>query len=137
MQIEGMKHLTLILTLFFSTLMFASPAYADWESLDDNVDGTTFYVDFDRIRINGGHVYYWQLMDLLKPSSQGILSGKTYYRGDCEMLRYKTLSFIFYEQPMGEGSGESSVSINKEWFYPSPNSMGEYTLKRVCRRAGL
>ena len=55
-----MKHLTLILTLFFST-MFASPAYADWEKVGDDMIGTNFYVDFDRIRTNGGYVYYWDL----------------------------------------------------------------------------
>ena len=135
------KKITLGITFLFSTLMIASPAYADWEKLGEGTDnGTTFYVDFDRIRTNGGYVYYWQLQDLLEPiesGDYGMLSGKTYYRGDCAMLRYKTLSYIFYEQPMGEGSGKSSVSINKEWNYPPPNSPAEIILKRVCEVAAI
>ena len=67
-----MKHLTLILTLFFST-MFASPAYADWEEGCKSVDGDTFYVDFDRIRTNGSYVYYWELSDYLEPINCGDL----------------------------------------------------------------
>ena len=30
--------------------MFASPAYADWKWVSENMNGTTFYVDFDRMR---------------------------------------------------------------------------------------
>ena len=116
--------------------MFASPAYADWEKVIDGVNGT-FYVDFERMRTNGGYVYYWQLADYLEPSPQGILSSKVYYRGDCEMVRHKNLSYIFYVQPMGEGSGETVSPPNPEWKYPPPNSVDEETLKRVCRRAGL
>ena len=116
--------------------MFASPAYADWEEVGDNVDGDTFYVDFDRIRTNGGYVYFWELQDYLEPIEYGMLSYKVYRQGDCEMFRYKILSYIYYEQPMGEGGGESSPP-ETEWRYPIPNSMGEDTLKLVCRRAGL
>jgi len=132
-----MKHLTLILTLFFSTLMFASPAYADWVEVAKGVDGDTFYVDFDRMRTNGSYVYYWQLSDFLEPINYGVLSDKTYKQGDCEMFRYKNLSYSFYKTPMGEGSGDTFSPPNPEWTYPSPNSAGEVILKEVCRRAGL
>ena len=135
MQIVGMKHLTLILTLFFSTLMFASPAYADWEKVTKNVDGDNYYVDFDRIRTNGGYVYWWGLADYLKPTDNGVLSYKVYYQGDCEMFRRKALSFIFYKQSMGEGSGNTFPPPKPEWSYPSPNSTAEETLKRVCKFA--
>ena len=135
MQIEGMKHLTLILSLFFSTLMIASPAYADWESLDDNVDGTTFYVDFDRIRKNGGYVYYWELSNKMEPIESETLSFKTYTQGDCDMFRYKALSWSFHKQPMGEGLGDIKSTPNPEWNYPAPNSSAESILNQVCKFA--
>ena len=85
-----MKHLTLILTLFFSTLMLASPAYADWELVGKSVDGTSAYVDFDRMRKNGGYVYYWELADYFVPrGDMKMLSTKVYRQGDCEMFRFK------------------------------------------------
>ena len=77
MQIEGMRHLTFILTLLFST-MFASNAYVDWEGVVKSENGNTFYVVFDRISTNGGYVYFWDLLDLLKPEVDGDLSIKTY-----------------------------------------------------------
>ena len=134
MQIEGMRHLTLILTLFFST-MFASPAYAKWEKVAVSVSGDTYYVDFDRIRTNGGYVYFWDLSDYLKPTKWGDLSAKSYKQGDCEMFRYKNLSFSYYKQPMGEVFGDSNSPPNPEWVYPSPNSSVEEMLKRVCEYA--
>ena len=127
-----MKHLTLILTLFFSTLMFASPAYADWEMTGENENGTTFYVDFDRMRKNNGYTYYWHLVDRLEPSGTGILSYQVYNQGDCEMFRFKNLSFSFHKQPMGEGSGNADSPPNPEWMYPPPKTPLEMLLKEVC-----
>ena len=129
------RKITLGISLLFSTLMFASPAYADWVEVAENVDGTTYYVDFERMRTNGGYVYYWRLSDYLEPTEYGDFSSKVYNQGDCEMFRRKALSFSFHKQPMGEGSGQSSESINKEWKYPPPNSSGEEILKQVCKFA--
>ena len=125
------KEITLGITLVFSTLMFASPAYADWEEVSGNV-AVTVYVDFDRIRTNGRYVYWWHLSDYLEPSPAGKLSSKVYNQGDCEIFRYKRLSFSFHKQPMGEGSGEIDSIPDTEWNYPSPNSTSEVLLKQVC-----
>ena len=131
------KEITLGITLLFSTLMFASPAYADWEKIGKNFEGDTFYVDFDRIRKNGGYVYFWELGDWLKLTSDGYSSFKSYVQGDCEIFRFKYLSTSFHKQPMGEGSENTDSTPDTEWTYPPPNSVDEFILKRVCRRAGL
>ena len=132
------KKITLGITLLFSTLMFAcGKADVDWRKVTENVNGDNFYVDFDRIRTNGGYVYWWELQDYLEPTEFGHLSYKVYTRGDCEMFRVKTISGISYKQPMGEGSGETYSPPDPEWSYFPPNSAGEETLKQVCRRAGL
>ncbi|MDC0421873.1 hypothetical protein OAN06_02940 [Hellea sp.] len=129
------KKITLGITLFFSTLMFASPAYADWVKLGEGASGNTYYVDFDRMRTNGGYVYYWQLTDFVKPKKNGTLSIKQYEQGDCEVFGIKGLSGMYYKQPMGEGSGELYSPSNPEWIYPSPNSAAETILKLVCELA--
>jgi hypothetical protein len=132
------RKITLGITLLFSTLMFASPAYADWESILDNVGGTTFYVDFDRIRTNGGYVYWWELQDYSEPQNQGLFSTKVYKQGDCEMFRFKNLSWNFHKQPMGEGTPFNTDSTpDTIWNYPPPNTVVEYILKIACHSAGL
>ena len=129
-----MKRITMLFTLLVSTVMFSSPSYAEWTKVYENVSGDTFYVDFERIRKHGGYVYYWRLRDGLKPSKQGTLSAKVYHQGDCKLFRYKSLSYSFHKEPMGRGTGNIDNKPDKEWNYPSPNSVIEDILKKVCSR---
>ena len=100
-----MKKLLLIFTLLFSILMFSTPSYGEWTKVSENVNGTTFYVDFERIKKHGGYVYFWNLLDYLKPDEHGILSAKVYRQCDCKLFRYKVLSVSFHKEPMGVGAG--------------------------------
>ena len=129
-----MKKLLLIFTLLFSTLMFSTPSYAEWTKVGANVSGDTFYVDFERIRKNDGYVYWWDLTDYLKPNSVGYLSGKIYKEGDCKVFRYNHLSYSHHKGPMGGGTGDVDVPVEKDkgWKYPPPNSASELMLQRVC-----
>ena len=132
-NIIPMKTLTLIFTLVF-TVMFSSPSFAGWTKVTEGVDGRIYYVDFERIRKHGGYVFWWELGDYLKPNNNGVLSGKVYLQGDCKLFRYKYLSSSFHKEPMGGGTGENGLipESYKDWKYPSPNSVREYTLKKVC-----
>ena len=99
------------------------------------MDGDTFYVDFERIRKHGGYVYFWRLSDYLEPNKYGSLSAKVYHQGDCELFRFKGLSFSHHNEPMGGGTGDSNSPKNPEWDYPHPDSIGEINLKAVCEYA--
>ena len=129
-----MKKLLLIFTLLFSTLMFSTPSYGEWTKVSESVNGTTYYVDFERIRKHGGYVYWWNLNDYLKLNKHGDLSSKIYYQGDCKLFRFKRLSYSFHKEPMGGGTSDvqEPLAENKGWQYPPPNSTVETVLKRVC-----
>ena len=124
----------LILILLLSTVMFSSSSYAEWTKVSENVNGSTFYVDFERIRKHGGYVYWWDLTDLLKPILTGVLSAKIYKQGDCKLFRFKNLSYSFHKEPMGGGTGDVVNEPDKEWNYPPPNSSAEGILQSVCNR---
>ena len=128
-----MKTLIIFLALTFS-VMFSSSSYAGWTKVTENDIGDTFYVDYERIRKHDGYVYWWVLLDKLKPSSTGMLSSKIYNQGDCKLFRFKHLSYVFHKEPMGGGTGETVNEPDKEWRYPSPNSINEVILKQVCNR---
>jgi len=129
------KKITLGISLLFSTLMFASPAYAKWVMYEIK-DGVTFHADFDNIRSSGSYVYQWQLVDYLEPQAQGMLSFKYYTQGDCEMFRFKKLSLLYHKQPMGEGAPFMTDSTpDTEWSYPPPNSPAADVLNIVCKLA--
>ena len=126
-----MKPLLTIITLVF-TMMFSSTSFAEWKKVGESVSGINHYVDFERIRKVDGYVYWWDLIDLLKPDKYGDLSVKGYQQGDCKLFRFKYLSISFYKEPMGGGTGETSTYSNDKWEYPSPDSLSEEKLKQVC-----
>jgi len=128
-----MKPLLTIFTLVF-TVMFSSTSFAEWSKVSKNVSGYTFYVDFERIRKHDGYVYFWELIDRVKPTNTGVLSDITYQQGDCRSFRYKTLNWFWHKEPMGGGSSTSDNNPHKEWNYPPPGSMSESILRAVCSR---
>ena len=134
-----MKMKKLILILLFSTVMFSSPSYAEWTKVGEGTStmnrGNAYYVDFERIRKHDGYVYWWDLTDFLKPTSQGHLSAKTYSQGDCKLFRIKRLSSSYHTQLGGDGTSDITHNVpDKEWTYPSPNSADEVILKEVCNQ---
>ena len=126
-----MKKTSLILTIVF-TMMFSSSIFSEWEEISKTVNGSTFYLDFERIRKHDGYVYYWFLVDFLKPDEDGDLSSKSYQEGDCKLFRTRDLSFVNHQQSMGRDIGKSYNTKNPEWAYPSPNTLNEIMLKIVC-----
>ena len=132
-----MRKLTLILTtLIFSVMFSPSTSFAGWTKVGENVDGDTYYVDFERIKKHDGYVYYWELGDGLKPDEDGTLSAKVYKQGDCKKFRLKFVSISSHKGSMGGGEiGETSNTPDKEWRYPPPDSVSEYVLKTVCAYA--
>jgi len=125
-----MKKLLLIFALLFSTAMSSSPVRAEWTRVGD-VDGLTFYVDLERIRKHDGYVYYWDLVDYLKPTETGTLSAKTYVQVDCKLFSFNILSVSTHKEPMGEGTADT-FTPNQDWQYASPNTSRETVLKKMC-----
>ena len=134
-----MKKLFTLTTLIF-TVMFLSNCdetpnpSGNWKKLTENDSGGSFYLDFETIRKQDGYVYWWELGDYLRPTPEGILSGKIYKQGDCKLFRLKRLSGSFHKEPMGRGTGDSPPipESMKDWKYPPPNSVDEIILKKVC-----
>ena len=128
-----MKRKILILTMFLSYILFPSTSLGEWKYVSTSIAKDVFYVDYDRIRLNNGNVYFWILNDYLKPLSAGFKSSKTYMMGDCEMYRVKSLSSTFYTGQMGKGDLRT-VNNEQKWIYPIPNSIDDAILKSVCEK---
>jgi hypothetical protein len=113
--------------------MFSSPSYAKWTKVDESVFGDTYYVDFERIKKVGEYVYFWELGDLGKPTTTGILPAKVCKQADCNLFRIKNLNYFDYKKPMG--SGTSITFLPPEvWRSAPPNSAIERSLKKVFSR---
>ena len=121
--------------LVLSLMMFSSPSLSDWTQVGKNSLGSTFYVDFERIKEHGKYVYFWNLVDWVEPNVRGNLSNKNYYKGDCDLFRTDWLSMSYHKGSMGEGP-EEHVGLppreSRGWVYPLPDSSLENLLEVVC-----
>jgi hypothetical protein len=129
-----MKKLIIVSAILFS-LMFSSTSFARWTNIIRNHGGTTFYLDVLRIAKNDRYVYFWELIDYLKPTENGVLSHQVFAQGDCKLIKKKTVSFSSYKKPMGAGKGVPYEPKNSIWVKPSPGSAMETMVKSACELA--
>jgi hypothetical protein len=128
-----MKRIALALAIFVS-LMLPATSHAEWIEVVKTKGGHTFYID-TKIRKHGGHIYYWELINYLKPTKYGDLSSKNYIEGDCGTFRYRNLQASYHTQPMGRGAPSSGGSLDNPWEYLAPGSVGAATLEKACKMA--
>ena len=123
----------LTLTVILYSLMFSTVSFGEWTEVGESVEGNTLYIDFERIRTHNDYRYVWTLDDNLKPTELGILSSKVYRQLDCKESKMKYLQYVFYKQPMGEGSGKS-VTGNGDWIYPRPYGTDALLIDGLCKK---
>ena len=125
-----MKKITLLLVIIF-TFLFSTTSWGDWTFVVETVYGNKFYYDKDRIRKSGKYLYFWELVDYLKPL-QGALSVTSYTELDCSIFRFKNLKFMFFNKSMGEGKMTGDLFPKEDWNYPKPNTFLETMYNKIC-----
>ena len=120
-----------LLVLLFSILISFN-SFGEWTKINDDSQGNGYFIDLDAVIKHDGYVYFWRLKNYLKPTEWGDLSTKVYREVDCSLMRFKTLSYIWYKQPMGEGRSGETYTPPDKWIYPSPDTTSEYILNYVC-----
>ncbi len=124
-----MKKLTLLLVIIF-TFLFSNTSWGEWEFIAENVFGSKYYYDKDRVRKRGKYLYFWDLIDFIK-QTKGYFSLTKYNEIDCSILRYKVLKVHFYNNSMGEGEKTGELTPRDEWYYPQPESMRGIVFRMV------
>jgi len=104
------------LTILLFSILISFNSYGEWKEIHTRYNGNTYYIDTGTIKEHGGYVYYWSLDNYLEPNGLGDMSEKKYIKTDCGVNRFKILSFIFYQQPMGEGVADTRTRSPDTWF---------------------
>ena len=117
--------------------MFSSLSFGEWEYFFENPKGDRVYWDKDKVRVSGGFVYWYNMLDLIKPipgiSLQGVLSISSYNESNCQKMSSTTLSTTGFERAMGEGESETQNHIeNPPMAYIEPGVPGYDLLVLVC-----
>jgi len=126
-----MKKITILLVIIF-TFLFSTTSWGDWNYVTENVIGDKYYYDKDRVRKSGKFIYFWELVDYIKPNEWGNLSTTTYVQLECSIFRFNWLKFQTYNKSMGEGNMTTDLTPKEEWEYPQPKSSIEVMYKKIC-----
>ena len=124
-----------ILKLFiFLYILSTVNCFADynWKKIGKNIDGDVGYIDLSSIKKVGNKVYYFDLLDYVKPTDLGHLSGRTYKEVNCLDLSYRFLKDFYYLEPMGNGKVDLINDKKSEWYNNKKGSLGERLRKFVC-----
>ena len=123
-----MKKLILILTFLFPVSSFA-----DWIEVNSTKDGDTFYLDFFSVKERNGLVYYWSLIDFLKPTSTGALSVKSLQEVNCNIPRKeRELPASYFSSPMGKGTPLVTYNKERPWRDSQPDTILKFMINQVC-----
>jgi len=117
-------------------VLSSGPAYAEWEVVDKNDEGTT-YIDPDTIRRNGGLVKVWTLHDyktVRTSSGNSFWSVKGQEEYDCEEQRYRVLAWTGFSGNRGSGKAVSSNSTEGTWQPVASESVGHVLWTVACAK---
>jgi hypothetical protein len=106
-----------------------SLANAEWTKVYTG-DGSSAYVNFDRLKKRDGKLYYWALIDL--HSMKGQWSLTMYQETECKRDRFKVLNSTTYSDRMGSGNVIGTDNTPMNWTYPTPDTFGEAIFDAVC-----
>ena len=122
----------LIISIFLYIFSIAN-CFADfnWKKIGSNTDGDVSYVDLSSIKRVGNNVFFFRLMDYIKPNEQGDLSSKIYFEVNCLDLSFRYIKDFYYKQPMGNGEYTIYDKIG-EWENNTKGSIGEGVRKFAC-----
>ena len=99
------KYIKKLLLLLLISLSFNS--YGEWTKTNMDVNGVSYYIDFETVKQSKGYVLWWEMRDLPESNEDGDMSAQIFIKGDCESSRNTFLQIVTYKKSMGDGKAET------------------------------
>ena len=134
-----MKKLFSLVILIFFKLIFILPGQEHWKKVTTGSNGYDFYINLLSVEERASKVYFWQLINYIKPDEYGDMSAKIFIESDCVNLRYKWIAFSYHKEPMGKDSSikKKPTKNLSRWQVASPHSTAKSILDYVCNSVGI
>jgi len=127
-----MNKIYIILPILVSLLTFSLHSNGEWTYVMENINGTEYYIDFDRFKKRDNYVYTWVLRNYLEPDQLGELSTFQFEKIHCGIpKKSKVFRTTSCDDNVGKGKCESHHR-ETEWRYPNPDSVMEEIIDLVC-----
>lgn len=115
-------------------MLIASPAWADWEYVNKDIDGNIFYLDFETLRKDGNLRRIWQMVELADGDKSKWVSTRQRNEYDCKNETRKILSFASFSQKNLKGERLFEHTTPTSASDIAPQSIDWGVLKLVCSK---
>ena len=97
--------------ILLSLVLLATPSYAEWLYIADNIESDVYYIETKTINSKNGYVYYDMLVNYEKPNN-GAKSVISNHVGNCQTNEMKYNSDKYFSKQTGKGTfiGGSSIA---------------------------
>ena len=129
------NHITFLrllnITFFF---FFTFSLNAKWEKVTEGFNGQGFYVDIEKIQENDNFIYFWQLIDYLKPDEYGDLSARIFIEANCKNFSFRWLYLAYHKEAMGADQARvvQASKVVSKWQSPYSETTSKAVLEYVC-----
>ncbi len=117
----------------FLLMLIAGPAWAEWERVAVNAEGTTAYFDPTTVLKGVGGVKVSELQDWKERSPDGGMSVQLRNEYDCSGRRYRNIALAEYSEPMGKGNTVAIDNSPDDWHEVLPRTVAQLVLDMACR----
>jgi len=103
-----------------------------WTHIYTTSKGDEIFIGDQVLKDDENKIYFWVLTNYNEPVGEN-LSNISYYLGDCESFRIKSIEYTFFRGSMGDGDFYKTPEkfMNTDWVTPPENSVFEKLLNWI------
>ncbi len=108
-------------------------AHAEWTRVTKSERGDDYYLNVKHIKKHKGKIYFWLMVDFLKPGPNTLMSTLSYHEAECSAFRIRILRVASFNGPKGKGKTLNSFNAPKEELQYTPlGSPFRAVLNKAC-----
>ena len=138
-KIKNTIILIYIIIIVNIVLLNTSFAFQEWTKVAIGNNGHTFFVDMMKIIEKKKYIYFWQLINYIKPDEYGDYSAKIYIQADCKKFKFRWNKVSYHKLFMAKDKVKATIPSKavEGWQYPRPNTTSFAVLDYVCKNMGV
>ena len=115
------------------TLLFSTPAWAEWEITLEGKEGETIHVGYEPTLNENGNILYYVLYEFIdKDTGSKSFSEVVYYEGHCHSFATQAVGSTPLSYHKLNGKIGYHTIYDSLLFIPKPNTIEAIILKEVC-----
>lgn len=127
-----MKKLFIFFYFINFTTVNASSSNYEWQQILETDNGGLIFIDKNSIFTEGNNTFFIKLHEYSDFNEYGEKSSIILHKVDCNNLKFKYLSDLYFKLSMGEGEPSFVGNKESEWIEVKKNTISSYLIEYVC-----